>query len=73
MAYPDSGRTDMGIGWRDRTEANEESVDDFIEAAKNWVDMGIQIVGGCCGFGTEYIKPMRGAIPAEIDHPRRIH
>lgn len=72
MAYPDAGRSDMGTGWRDRTVANEESVDDFIDATKNWIDMGVQIVGGCCGFGTEYIKPLRRAISAKIKEPRRV-
>ena len=70
MAYPDSGRRDMATRWTDRTMMNEESVDDFTGAAKKWVDMGVQVVGACCGFGVEYIEPLRGALPDKIAQPR---
>ena len=71
MAYPDSGRTDMATRWRDRTVANEESVSDLTDAAKKWIEMGVQIVGACCGFGVEYIEPLRQAIPDKIARSRR--
>lgn len=72
MAYPDSGRNDAATRWRDRTLVNEESGNDFTDAAKNWVEMGVQIVGACCGFGVEYIEPLRQAIPGKIARPRSI-
>ncbi len=71
MAYPDSGRNDMSARWRDHTVVNEESASDLTDAAKNWVRMGVQIVGACCGFGVEYIEPLRQAIPDKIARPRR--
>ncbi len=70
MAYPDSGRKDMANTWRDRTMINEESASEFTDAAKDWVEMGVQIVGACCGFGAEYIEPLRLAMPDKIARPR---
>ncbi|MDC0035471.1 homocysteine S-methyltransferase family protein [Chloroflexi bacterium] len=66
MAYPDAGATDSLIKWRDLTKANEESTEEYIDAAKAWVNQGVQIVGTCCGFGVEYIKPLRQSIPQKI-------
>ncbi len=66
MAYPDAGATDLLIKWRDLTKSNEESTEDYLKAAKNWVNQGVQIVGACCGFGVEYIKPLRQSIPKNI-------
>ena len=71
MAYPDSGRTDMANTWRDRTVANEESTNEFTDAAKEWVEMGVQVVGACCGFGADYIKPLKEALPDKIARPRK--
>ena len=69
MAYPDSGRTDMVETWQDRTIINEESTDELADAAKEWVEMGVQVVGACCGFGADYIEPLRGALPDKIAQP----
>ena len=70
MAYPDSGRTDMVQTWANRTMVNEESAEQLADAAKGWVEMGVQVVGACCGFGVEYIEPLRGAMPGKIAEPR---
>ncbi len=41
--------------------------EDFVRAAEGWVARGVQIVGGCCGIGPEYIallsKRLRGRRP----------
>jgi hypothetical protein len=70
MAYPDSGSNDMAKTWRYRTVVNEESATELTDAAKEWVEMGVQVVGACCGFGAEYIMPMRDALPDKIAQPR---
>ena len=70
MVYPDAGRSDYVQTWQDRTVANEESHGELRDAAKGWVDMGVQVVGGCCGFGADYIEPLRGALPTKISSPR---
>ena len=71
MAYPDSGRQAPALGqWRDQSHQNEESIEDFLDAAKKWVHQGVQVVGTCCGFGVEYIRDIREVIPKSINHKR---
>ena len=70
LAYPDAGRADYVETWQDRSLANEESPGQFTEAARQWIGMGVQIVGACCGFGADYIQPLRGALPSSISSPR---
>ncbi len=67
--YPDAGRQDYVNLWQDLNVQNEESVDQFTEEAEKWVDMGIQVIGACCGFGVDYIKPLREALPNRISSP----
>jgi S-methylmethionine-dependent homocysteine/selenocysteine methylase len=35
------------------------SPDDYLRAARQWVEMGAQIIGGCCAIGPEYIRLLR--------------
>ncbi|MQG03620.1 MAG: homocysteine S-methyltransferase family protein [SAR202 cluster bacterium] len=73
MAYPDAGRQSSALAkWHDRSLTNEESIDDFTNAAKTWVNRGVQIIGACCEFGVEYIEPLRKSIPTKISHTRSI-
>lgn len=65
-SYPDAGRKDYVIPHQDRTVPNEYDVDSFVSEAKKWVGMGVQVVGGCCGYGLDYIKPLREALPEKI-------
>ena len=67
MAYPDAGRPTMA----NRTVVNGESTSEFTNAAKEWVEMGTQVVGACCGFGPDYIEPLRRALPSRISAPRK--
>ena len=67
MVYPDAGRRSSALAkWYDHSADNEESTEEYIDAARSWVDQGVQIVGACCGFGVEYLKPLRQAIPEKI-------
>ena len=36
---------------------------DYLSYAKEWVDMGVRIVGGCCGIGREHIRVLSDALP----------
>ena len=65
-SYPDAGRKDYVIPHRDSSVPNEYSVGQFVDEAKKWVDMGAQVIGGCCGYGVDYIKPLRDALPDKI-------
>ncbi|MGH6630682.1 MAG: homocysteine S-methyltransferase family protein, partial [Burkholderiales bacterium] len=63
--YPDASRSDY-LARHGSAEDNATSVPRFVELAREWVGQGAQIVGGCCGFGPEYIAPLRAALPARI-------
>ena len=65
-AYSDAGRRDYIVPWQDRSVPNEESVDTFTQENKMWADMGVQVLGACCGFGVDYIKPLREALPGKV-------
>ena len=73
MAYPDAGRRSAAMAkWHDRSVANDESIEDFTNAARTWVDRGVQIIGACCGFGVDYIEPLNKSIPTKISHTRSV-
>jgi len=55
----------------DQTVENRYSPEQFAAQARNWVEMGVQVVGGCCGYGPQYIRPLRDALPEKIAAPRR--
>ena len=61
--YPDADRTDYVDPQADATVANRDTPRDFAVHACRWVEEGAQIVGGCCGFGVEYIEALRDALP----------
>ena len=65
-AYPDAGRQDYLDSWQDRTVSNEESVNQFTDETRKWVDMGVQVIGACCGLGVDYIRPLRDALPDRV-------
>jgi methionine synthase I (cobalamin-dependent) len=46
------------------------SPEEFLSRARKWVDQGVQIIGGCCGVGVEYIRPLRQGLPPRIPAPR---
>ena len=61
--YPDADRTDYVSPHADAMFRNRDTPADFAVHARRWVEQGAQIVGGCCGFGVEYIEPLRAAFP----------
>ena len=54
-AYAHSGR------WVDPEWEFSDSIspEDYLSAAQRWVEMGAQIIGGCCAIGPEYIRLLR--------------
>lgn len=69
--YPEAARTDYVDTYRNPEVQNNISVEDFVDLARKWVGQGVQIIGGCCGIGVEYIRPLRAALPRTIATPRR--
>ena len=72
VAYPDAGRLDYLDTSQDSSVGNEETPEEFAREAARWVGMGAQVIGACCGFGVDYIKPLRGALPERISSPRNV-
>ena len=72
VVYPDAGREDYLETWQDSSVSNEESAAELTREAATWVEMGAQIIGTCCGFGADYIKALRDALPARISSPRKV-
>jgi homocysteine S-methyltransferase len=70
-AYPDAERKDYMSQARDRSTENKISPEEFARRARQWVESGVQIIGGCCGYGLPYIRPLRDALPQRIATPRR--
>jgi homocysteine S-methyltransferase len=62
MAYPDSGYF-KSPNWAFENVIRPEDLRHF---AEDWIEQGVQVLGGCCGLGPEHIaalKPLRR--PAE--------
>jgi homocysteine S-methyltransferase len=40
--------------------------DEYLAYAREWVDAGAQIIGGCCGTSPEHIKPLKNNLPVSV-------
>jgi len=59
--YPNAGSPDLaGERWHDDPACTPER---FAEGAGEWIGLGAQFVGGCCGTTPEHIRAMRAALP----------
>ena len=61
-AYPHSGDFAMP-NWQ---FGNIISPQDYLTEAKKWVEMGVQVIGACCGMGTQHIQLLREELPKSI-------
>ena len=64
--YPDADRKDYVATYRDSTTDTEVGPEAYVDITRTWVDQGVQIIGGCCGFEIEYIRPLRDALPTHV-------
>ena len=69
--YPEAGREDYIDPSPDPGGKNDLTPAEFLDLARKWVQEGVQIIGGCCGMGPDYIRPLRGGLPARIPAPRK--
>jgi S-methylmethionine-dependent homocysteine/selenocysteine methylase len=60
MAYPDSGYFVMPH-WH---FVDIISAGDFVDHSHEWIDAGVQVVGGCCGLGTDHIGALAKSLPS---------
>ncbi len=44
------------------TERRELSVDEYAGFAGQWRDLGVSMIGGCCGIGPAYIRALRAEL-----------
>jgi S-methylmethionine-dependent homocysteine/selenocysteine methylase len=59
-AYPHSGKFIMP-NWQ---FIDMISPEDFADEVRRWIEMGAQVIGGCCGIGPEHIQVLTESLPA---------
>ena len=64
--YPDADRSDYVATYRDSKTDTKVQPQAYVDITRKWVDQGVQIIGGCCGFEIEYIRPLRDALPTHV-------
>jgi S-methylmethionine-dependent homocysteine/selenocysteine methylase len=64
--YPDAGRFDYSAIQGDRLIPNRITPDELLERACGWVAEGVQVIGGCCGYGFPYIRRLREGLPTRV-------
>jgi S-methylmethionine-dependent homocysteine/selenocysteine methylase len=69
--YPEAGREDYVDPHPDPSGKNDLTPAEFLDLARKWVHDGVQIIGGCCGIGPDYIRPLRDGLPSRIPSPRK--
>jgi S-methylmethionine-dependent homocysteine/selenocysteine methylase len=69
--YPEAARADYVDAFRDPTVQNDITPEDFLARARGWIEDGVQIIGGCCGIGVDYIRLLRAGLPTHIPSPRK--
>ena len=61
MVYPESSSMQARIG-----VAHEIEPADFAVHCRDWVERGVQIIGGCCGTTIEHIRAMVNELPDTV-------
>ncbi len=64
--YPEAERMDYVDTYRDRERPTPVTPEEFTAWARDCVEAGVQIVGGCCGIEIEHIRPLRDALPTHL-------
>lgn len=62
MAYPETVRREGTPGQRGSAVPPAE----FAAAARQWVERGVQIIGGCCGTTIDHIRALTATLPSEM-------
>ena len=61
-AYPESGKFVMPHWQFDQVVSPEA----LLDQARRWVQMGVQLIGGCCGIGPEHIRVLKEGLPKRL-------
>jgi S-methylmethionine-dependent homocysteine/selenocysteine methylase len=65
-AYPEAGRRDYTRDFADPNVENPYTPAEWVEVAQEWVSQGVQVIGGCCGVGVDYIRALDGQLPKVV-------
>ena len=57
-AYANAGHPDEQVGWVSHPQAPRN----YLGFARQWVEAGASIVGGCCGTGPAHIRALSGLL-----------
>ena len=58
-AYANAGDSDDEIGWRPVDDPSlQPGVTQYLRLAREWVDAGATLIGGCCGVGPKHIATL---------------
>jgi S-methylmethionine-dependent homocysteine/selenocysteine methylase len=68
-AYPNNGYGSPNKMSRDPLDlfTNPDPPSTFARGASEWLDLGAQLVGGCCGTGPEHVRAIRHAVDTHGD------
>lgn len=61
-AYPHAGKFVMP-NWQFTDMISPE---DFARRAREWLDLGARVIGGCCGIGPDHIRALKEELPASV-------
>ena len=50
---------------KDPLESRLKAGDEYVAYAREWVNAGVQIIGGCCGIDPEHIKALKNNLPGQ--------
>lgn len=59
IAYGNIGEADASIGWKN-TAAEQPDV--YAKLATDWAELGVKVIGGCCGTTPQHIDALRAAL-----------
>ncbi|MCO6457663.1 MAG: homocysteine S-methyltransferase family protein [Pirellulaceae bacterium] len=63
-AYGNIGRPDPQLGWQ-LTDAQDPS--GYARYARQWIERGARLIGGCCGTTPEHVRALRALIDEQQD------
>lgn len=66
-AYPHAGKFVMP-NWHFTDIISPE---DFARRAREWLDLGARVIGGCCGIGPDHIRALKQELPANASANRQ--
>ena len=60
--YPESGRHDYTATYRDDSDSDNLTPEDLPGIMNQWIDAGVNLVGGCCGIDAIYYENLKTSL-----------